>query len=321
MIGIAGILAGIVCVFFSRAYIHILQLEDYKITNYRHWIIKNLNNLYKFMFSYDISKLKKPLIYTKRVRRFIISLFIIGLIEYLIFTYPISINKMQYFPSIVLLLTAAFFLFYLIPFNILVTSIIIYPIEETIKNHYFKNGEKKIKSFSNLTVIGITGSYGKTSTKFILAQILSEKYKVLATPSSFNTPMGLTKVIREKLDETYNIFISEMGARQKGDIELLCKLVKPKIGIITSIGKQHLETFKTVDNIVETKYELIESLPSDGLGVFCGDNQYCIDMYNKTNIDKILYGINKEDKSDLYVWASDIHVSSKGSSFLLKDNQ
>ena len=116
---------------------------------------------------------------------------------------------------------------------------------------------------SRLVRIGITGSYGKTSVKHILGAILSVKYPTLITPASFNTPMGVTRAIREKLTPSIRCLWGN-GARHVGDIKEMCRLVHPTIGIITSVGPQHLETFKTIERVASTKYELIEALPAEG---------------------------------------------------------
>src|SRR5690606_33871908 len=121
----------------------------------------------------------------------------------------------------------------------------------------YHKAQKKIETMENLHVIGITGSFGKTSTKFITGTILKEKYRVLNTPESYNTPMGLSTIINNELSDKHQVFIAEMGARNIGDIRELVELTKPKIGVITSIGPTHLETFKNLDNIMKTKYELI----------------------------------------------------------------
>ena len=109
-----------------------------------------------------------------------------------------------------------------------------------------------------MKVIGITGSYGKTSVKNILSTILSSKFKICPTPASYNTPLGLAKTILSNLREDDEIFIAEMGAKQVGDITELCDMVCPEIGIITGIGNQHFLTFGNIDNIVKTKSELAE---------------------------------------------------------------
>lgn len=139
------------------------------------------------------------------------------------------------------------------------------PLEKAINQWYLKDAQRILKQMPDLVVVGITGSYGKTSTKYILSRMLSEKYEVLMTPESYNTPMGVTITVRTMLRPMHQVLVVEMGARQPGDIKELCDLVKPKIGILTSIGEQHLETFGSLKNIKETKFELARSLPSGGM--------------------------------------------------------
>ena len=114
---------------------------------------------------------------------------------------------------------------------------------------FVKKAKKKLAS-SQIKVIGITGSYGKTSTKKILADILSEKFKVLSTPRSHNTPMGLALSLNNNDLNSYDIFIAEMGARHVGDIAELCEMCPPDLAVITGICPQHLESFGTVGNCI-----------------------------------------------------------------------
>ena len=97
-----------------------------------------------------------------------------------------------------------------------------------------------LKKHDQLIKIGITGSYGKTSSKNILQQILSEKFYSLPTPASFNTPMGITITIRQQLKPTHEVFICEMGADHVKEIHDLMQFVKPQYGVVTSVGTQHL---------------------------------------------------------------------------------
>lgn len=120
----------------------------------------------------------------------------------------------------------------------------------------------------------MTGSYGKTSVKFYLQTLLQEKYNVLVTPESFNTPMGVVRTIRGSLKPTTEIFVCEMGARHVGDIKEICDMVHPDHGVITSIGPQHLETFFNMENIQKTKFELADALPEGGMLFLNGDNDY-----------------------------------------------
>lgn len=109
-----------------------------------------------------------------------------------------------------------------------------------------------------LRAIGITGSYGKTSTKEFLYQTLKTKYRVLRTPESYNTVFGIAKVVDLELDNNYDFFICEMGAYKIGEIAELCWTVEPDYGILTGINEQHLERFGNIENTVKAKFELVE---------------------------------------------------------------
>ncbi|MGI5898798.1 MAG: UDP-N-acetylmuramoyl-tripeptide--D-alanyl-D-alanine ligase [Christensenellales bacterium] len=199
------------------------------------------------------------------------------------------------------------------PFLPMIAGWIMQPVERGINQRFFNDAKSRLEKREDLIKIGITGSYGKTSTKFILAAILSQKYNVLASPSSFNTPMGLTRVIREQLTQAHQVFIAEMGARHVGDIDELCDLVAPKYGLITSVGKQHLETFFSLQNIINTKYELIAALPEDGTAFFADDGGIVRGMWERTDIEKVLSGF----ADDCFITARDISVGERGCDFTL----
>ncbi|MCI6443946.1 MAG: Mur ligase family protein, partial [Clostridia bacterium] len=149
--------------------------------------------------------------------------------------------------------------------------------------------KKKLEKYPELIRIGITGSYGKTTVKNILAEMLSAKYKVVKTPLSYNTPLGICIAAKNITRET-EIFIAEMGARKRGDIKELCDIVKPDVGVITGICGQHLETFKTLENVKKAKNELIEALPPDGYAFFSSDGEGSRELYEKSAKRKIIAG-------------------------------
>ncbi len=290
--------------------LHILQLDGYKTGRYLKWIGQHLKNCFEtkeilvvggililtaFYPHYNDTWLfpvlcvawggfqiymstrrqkveaKKPLVYTARAKRvfgFSICL-LIGIAATLVLTAKASPWRI------------AIFLFSEVTvINLTIANLLIYPLERTINGGYLLSAKKRIKTFQP-KVIGITGSYGKTSTKYILHQILSAKFNTLMTPDSYNTPMGICKVIRGDLTAEHEIFIVEMGAYKRGDIRELCNLASPHIGILTAVGPQHLERFKSIENIAKTKYELIESLPPGGLAVFNCDNEICAGLADK----------------------------------------
>lgn len=127
---------------------------------------------------------------------------------------------------------------------------------------YVKDAAKKLAA-AHPIVVGITGSYGKTSTKIILSRMLAKKYSVLSTPRSHNTPLGISKTINDCPDlSACDVFVAEMGARHVGDIAALCKLCPPDYSIITGICPQHLESFGSLENIVKGKGEILQSTKS-----------------------------------------------------------
>ena len=167
-----------------------------------------------------------------------------------------------------------------------------------------------------MRVIGITGSFGKTSTKEYLATILSSKYKVLKTSDSKNSPIGIAEVILGQLKPEHEIFIVEMGAYKKGEIAEMCHMVNPQIGIVTAINPQHQDLFGSIETTMQAKYELINGLPKDGIAIFNADNEKTLEMaqwakregklvwvYAKegkklSNVDQIIRARNVETKLD-----------------------
>ena len=159
-----------------------------------------------------------------------------------------------------------------------------------------KAATEKMKRLKEMTVIGITGSYGKTTTKEFLAQILSRHFPTIWTEGTVNTLLGIALTILRDVKGNERYFIVEMGAYRKGEISEICQMVKPKIGIITGLNQQHLALFGNFENLLAAKYELIESLPSDGIAYFNGENEDCVKLGERTKVRKALYKNNNEFK-------------------------
>lgn len=245
---------------------------------------------------------KKPLVYTARVKRMLLTAMIIT------FAPIIAVNVIFHDKPIVM--TAVFCGFIaLSPVTMLIADFFNKPMEKSINNGYIRDAKKILKSCPDLKIIGVTGSFGKTSVKFYLNTLLQAKYNVLMTPESYNTPMGVVKTIRGSLKSTHEIFICEMGAKWVGDIKELCDIVHPQDGVITSIGPQHLESFGSLDNVKSTKFELSDSLPEDGL-LFLNMSDKNIQDVNKKR-PYISYTIEGDGDYN----ATDISVSSKGTTF------
>ncbi|MBQ3093984.1 MAG: UDP-N-acetylmuramoyl-tripeptide--D-alanyl-D-alanine ligase [Clostridia bacterium] len=288
-------------VFQTLYYVHMLQLNSYRPERYRKWMVDHDDRVlprYRFIEAVPLAllmmygqknstvaliayiaavlatlicaicdrprKAKKPLVYTPRVKRLLATIAVL-LIALLTAT---GLLNAQWTGGLLLLVT-------LCPVLLVhLANLINLPMENHINNGFVKDAKRILSQMNNLTVIGITGSYGKTSAKNFLTALLSAKYNVLMTPESYNTPMGVVRTIRERLRASHEIFVCEMGAKNKGDIKEICDIVHPTHGMITAIGEQHLETFKTLETIIDTKFELIDALPEHGIAFLSTDNEH-----------------------------------------------
>lgn len=322
--------ASVLCVIRTT---HMFQLNSYKPKVQLKWMRKNFSHyvincillvlsiaalftnalwLYIVFFAFALifalvnrpmKNAKKPLVYTARVKRMLVTDLIVWLL----------LNAAAFFAGDERYgLFGMGLILALVPVLPLIGNLINSPIEKAIRQYYINDAKKMLKACLDLKVIGITGSYGKTSVKYYLSTVLKAKYNVLMTPESYNTPMGVVKTIREQLRPTHEIFVCEMGARHVGDIKEICDIVFPEYGIITSIGEQHLETFKSIENIIKTKFELYDAVADKDKMFLNGDNE----NITKTLIgkgDKIshTYGLNEQNET----YAYDIKVTNKGTVF------
>ena len=325
LLNIFIIISYIYILYKSKHAYHMLQLESYKNKRYIKWINNNktikikelvllipsiiiflnlklgliINIIWMLILSIFRNKYteKKPLVVTTRIKRmYITEILILILLSVLVNLY----NNFIILINILIILSYIF---------ILLINIINLPIEKSIQLKYYKKAKNKLKSNQSLKVIGITGSYGKTSTKYIIGTILSQKYNTLITPESYNTTMGVVRTINEKLDNTHQVFVCEMGAKNIGDIKEICDLVNPEYGVLTAVGPQHLETFKTLENVKNTKMELVNSLPKSGKSFVNFEDENIKEItFNSNNIT---FGLN--EKCDYY--AKDIDINEFGSNF------
>lgn len=231
-----------------------------------------------FMIQTTRSNSKNKIVFTPRaIRLFVTSCILIAAFGFL-FAYLV------YFNHQCTLTVAALAL--LSPVCVVLANFILSPFEKLNNKRYEKSAMNKLAALKP-KVVGITGSFGKTTAKNMLAACLQKKYKVCVTPGNYNTPMGLVKTVNDNLNSDDEVFIAEMGARFVGDIKELCRIVKPEVGVLTAIGDQHLETFKSRENLKAAKFELFES-ESCKLGVFGSDTEGCRDLFEKYDGKKVL---------------------------------
>lgn len=175
------------------------------------------------------------------------------------------------------------------PFAVAFFVFLFYFPTELYRDWKIEKAAKELRHHKKVSVIGITGSYGKSSTKEYLSQILEKKFKVLKTKGTNNTPIGIANTILYGLRKDTEILVAEMGAYKIGEIAEMCQIVNPKIGILTAVNEQHLSLFGSLQNTIKAKYELIEALPKHGLAIFNGNNEITRKLYEETEKDKALY--------------------------------
>lgn len=253
-------------------------------------------------------KYKKPLVMTRRASRILLTMLLLAAIPTVIYLFVCQAQG----TSLIFVADIILAVFCFSQSFALVANWLLKPVEANINRKYYQDAERILRGMPDLKIIGVTGSYGKTSTKHYLNRILSEKYDVMMTPGSFNTTMGVIRTVREYLKPYNEVFIVEMGAKQPGDIKEICDLVHPEIGIVTAVGEQHLESFKTIENVQRTKFELIDSLPTDGLAVVNNDFPFVANR-KVDNVKCIRYAVSECGPAQ-YI-AEDIRYSAHGTSF------
>lgn len=268
------------------------------------------------------AKYKKPLVFTKRVWRLygctaVLALTIYGICIWLGLARGEGMGLNPYIPqSPMFVPMAAGLAVSILSWAIVILAdIVMMPVEKAINMRYYRDARRILRSMPDLKIIGITGSYGKTSTKHYLHAILSEKFDTLMTPGSFNTPMGVIRTVREMMKPYHEIFICEMGAKQKGDIKEICDLVNPRFGIITAVGPMHLETFKNMETVQSTKFELADALPSDGLVVVNNDFEWCANR-QVDNVECVRYAVSNPKDAQYRVTSTE--YTAHGTTFTIE---
>lgn len=313
---LTSVLYAAACFLASRSLLHMMQLGSYQLPAYFRAIARRKRTFVKFigfavsaalviylcsgtlqsillavlLFIAVLSNLprkaKKPLVFTSRlVRMFIVA----GIMQCAGLAAYILLNGNE--TGLIILAAVYALTVFVVMFARLITA----PIDYASRRGFINDAKRILRSMPDLKIVGITGSFGKTSVKHYLHALLSERFETLMTPGSFNTPMGVVRTIREQLRPTHEIFICEMGARHVGDIKEICDIVHPDMGIVTSIGEQHLETFKSFENIRNTKLELFDSVSEkSGVMLINGDSDLGEALNKYPNA--VTYGMGEHNK-------------------------
>ena len=335
-----------------RYFLHIFQLEGYKTGEFRTWVMDRFERvgfrlshklalvelvlasagamfvspfwtaviflpLWAMTFAssrlYRSERPKKPLKYTNRMKRLIgVSATLAALPVVAGFWIWVS-GGIEY----TFVFLAGFFVADMLgPFWVLFAATILIPVERSIQEGFKRQARRTLARRRDLQVIGITGSYGKTSTKFIIAEILRQRFSVLATPSSYNTPMGLCLVINGMLKPEHQVLVLEMGIRHPGDMKELCEIARPDIAVVTSVGVAHLETMHSIENIAREKGDILAYMKSGGTAVLNADDERVRSMESRApgRVWKVSV------RGDADITASEVTYGPEGATFLVRDD-
>lgn len=240
-------------------HLYLLQLEEYDLLRYWNILRKKWIPLHKR---------RKELVWTPKI--LLITTVSLGIIAGTLLIY--IRNPLLVFP---VFLVSLFFSGVWISMALFFISFI----DLFSKELVITRAQRKMATLTNLTVIGVAGSYGKTTMKEALRQVISQKFKTVATPGNINTPVGIARIVLNDITPQTEVFIVEMGEYQRGDIKHICSITKPQIGVITGINEAHLERMGTLAMTVATIFELAENMHESGLLVLNGDSALVRDNF------------------------------------------
>jgi UDP-N-acetylmuramoyl-tripeptide--D-alanyl-D-alanine ligase len=340
----------------ARRYLHILQLEEYSNQRFLRWAASPRADRARLLrwpalvlmlalagavifrlfiapllllilllvpaglmaFAFRPRPAKKRLVYTSRIKRLVLAVVVIALALGIVASaLTLLVGSGNRTAAATIAPIAAISLLLLLDCLVVAAAnLAVQPAEALLRQRYMSDAYKRIRRLEP-KIIAITGSYGKTTTKELTAAILASRFYVSKTPESWNTLMGVTRAIRERLSSEHEIFVVEMGAYQRGEIAALCRLTGPSdIGILTGINEQHLERFGGIENTIRAKYELIEAVKPGGIAIFNVDNDFCRALADKTTHARVIRVGLIADKGPLDYTASEISVSSEGTRFI-----
>lgn len=336
-----------------RYFLHVFQLHGYKSGEFRAWVAHRFRTLV-FRFSHKLAlaelvlvaiaaaflapfpvaavalllwavtfassrryrsdREKKTLKYTNRMQRL---LAIAALLAILPIAGGLYIWLRGDLADLIWYLGGLFLADFLAPAWVLVAAALMHPVERRIREGFKRQARRRFSRRSDLKIIAVTGSYGKTSTKTIIGNILGLRYQTLITPGSYNTPMGLCLVVNNMLRAEHQVLVLEMGIRYPGDMDELCGLVRPHIGVVTSIGVAHLESMGTVDRIADEKARMIANMDAGGVAVLNMDDDRVVAMTEQAR--GRIWRISAQGRPGADLAAFDIRYDHRGTFFLVRD--
>ena len=293
-----------------RRALHIFQLEGYKRARFLTWCAANRR---RALFLEPLTH-KKPLVMTGRAWRLLFVTTLLSVV--LVLGVPATAHLAGGAPfDLATWFAATGVAFFGLPWLLVAADFVLVPVQGSINARYRSAATRRLAGV-NPTVVAITGSFGKTSTKFAVRDIAGEPGRAYATPGSYNTPMGVVRAINEGLEPNHDLLVVEMGAFREGDIAELCRFVRPTIGVLTAIGPMHLERFGSLNAIRRAKYELIEALPADGVAIMNASDLEVRALAARTSHVRVVnYGIEPDTLPDVEKAAATIHITARDHSY------
>ncbi|MFB6249007.1 MAG: UDP-N-acetylmuramoyl-tripeptide--D-alanyl-D-alanine ligase [Salinibacter sp.] len=338
-----------------RFFLHIFQLETYKLDRYGRWLGEHLRSAvfrpshavgaallglaaagFRWLASYWVAvallplwalafissrryrsdQAKKPLAFTARLTRLAVATGVVAAAPLLVGAVvgvrvgaPVGVG--WYLLGFLAADLGA-------PLWVALGAVLTRPVETAIQEGFKRQARRRLRERPALTVVGVTGSYGKTSTKFILAELLRQQYNVYATPSSYNTPMGLCLAVNEDLKPEHQVLVLEYGIRYPGDMDELCGIARPDASVVTTVGVAHLETMGSVDAIAEEKGKLVDHTRAGGPTVLNMDDERVDAMADRAGGP--VWRVSADGHPDADVSAHDVRYDTSGTVFRVRDD-
>ncbi len=265
---------------------------------------------------------KKPLSWTPRMKRLAaisvaLSLLFAALAAAVASSTVTTLGPAQAAPwsvRVVLPVLAALFAADLLaPLAVLAALLVAMPLERRVHKGFIRQAQARLAHRPDLGIVAVTGSYGKTSTKFAVQEVLAQRHPVLATPGSYNTPMGICRVVNQMLEDDHRWLVLEMGIRHAGDIAELCHVARPDIAVITSVGVAHLETMGSVEAIAREKGSLLDFLPPGGTAILNRDDAHVAAMRAREDVHYIY--VSAAGAPDADIRAENVTYDANGCAF------
>ncbi|MDQ3952066.1 MAG: UDP-N-acetylmuramoyl-tripeptide--D-alanyl-D-alanine ligase [Actinomycetota bacterium] len=298
-----------------RRALHVFQLEAYKRRNYRRWLAANGD---KSWFLRP-GTAKKPLVMTGRAWRIVVAATLLSLLGVLLPSAAAHLFLGGAPADLIAWALATVAAFVWAPLFVPAADWLLAPVQDAVNARYLRLAKRKLAEV-HPTVVGITGSYGKTSTKFAVGRLLGPESEVLVTPGSFNTTMGVVRAINEGLEPRHRFFVVEMGARQRGDVAEIGRLVGHDVAVLTAIGTAHLASFGSRDAIREGKLEIVRTLRPGGVAVVNSDDSTIRGLGSElAGVDVIRYGLDAAGEPD--VTATGVETTRSGTALTIVDRR